>query len=104
MGLTLARIVVGIALFCLPVVILVVLSRKPESALYLLFPMFGAIPAIIAALVLFVPLESYLDARGLAHLKNVAVPLAGATVVFLFMIVMGSVWGNLGTMLNRLVR
>jgi hypothetical protein len=101
-GLTLARIIVGIVLFCLPVLIFVILSRRPDNALYLLFPLFGAIPAIIAALILFVPLEAYLDARGLPHLKNIAVPLAGAAVVFIFMIVMGVVWGNLGTMFTRL--
>ena len=55
-----------------------------------------------AALVLFVPLESFLDARGMPHLKNLLIPLAGATVIFIFMVIMGGVWGNLGTMLTKL--
>ena len=102
MGLTLARIVVSIVLFCLPFLILVARSRKPDNALFLLFPLFGAIPAIVAALVLFVPIEGLLDARGVPHLKNLLVPLAGASVVFIFTVVMGVVWGNLGTMISRL--
>ena len=103
MGMIVARIIVSVVLFCLPILIFVVLSRKPDNALLLILPLAGAIPAIIAALVLFVPIESYLDARGLGHLKNVAIPLAGATVIFIFMIIMGLAWGNLGTLLGRLV-
>jgi hypothetical protein len=102
MGMIVARIIVSVVLFCLPILIFVILSRKPDNALYLIFPMFGAIPAIVAALVLFVPIESYLDGRGLGHLKNLAIPLAGATVVFIFTVVMGVVWGNLTTMLGKL--
>ena len=102
MGLTLARIVVSLALFCLPILIFVILSRKPDNALYLLFPMFGAIPAIVAALVLFLPIEVYLDGRGLSHLKNLLIPLAGAAVVSIFIFVMGIVWGDLGRMVSRL--
>ena len=102
MGMIVARIIVSVVLFCLPILIFVVLSRKPDNALYLIFPLVGAIPAIVAALVLFVPLESYLDGRGLGHLKNVFVPLAGATVIFIFMIVMGAVWGNPKTMMDKL--
>jgi hypothetical protein len=102
MGLLLARMVVSVPLFCLPIILFAVLSGKPDNMMFVLFPVFGAIPAIIAALVLFVPLESVLDARGMPQYKNVLVPVAGASVVFIFTLVTGLAAGSLGTMITRL--
>jgi hypothetical protein len=103
-SLTLARIIVAVVLFCLPFVIFVVLSEKPDNAMYFLFPIFGAVPAILAAVILFMPIEAALDARGMADCKNFAVPLAGAMIFFLVIIIIGLISGNLGAMFARIVK
>ena len=104
MSLILARVVVSIILFCLPVFLFVIASRRRGNALYLLFPMFGAVPAILGALILFVPLEMTLEAQGLAEFKNPLVPLAGALIVFIFAFVMDALGGKPGASFVRLAR
>jgi hypothetical protein len=81
MTLLVARLLVSLALICSPFVLFVVASRKPESAIMLMFPVVGGTPVILGTLLIFAPLESYLNARGLGHLKNVAIPLAGAVLI-----------------------
>ena len=98
----LIRIVVCIVLFCLPVVALIALDGRPEAMIYLMFPMFGAIPAILGALLVFVPIEWLLDRYGLGRLKNIAVPIAGALLIFLFALIMVAPSGKLGLLVNRL--
>ena len=84
-----ARLVICVLLFCLPFLLPILASRKPEAGLMLMFPLFGAIPAAISALILFVPVENWLDRHDLAHLKNIAVPAAGSIIVVGFMLVVG---------------
>jgi hypothetical protein len=81
MLLVVARLLILLALICSPFVLVVLASRKPESAVLLIFPVVGSTPLILGALLVFAPLEGYLNARGLAHLKNAAVPLAGAVLI-----------------------
>jgi hypothetical protein len=81
MPLLVARLLIVLALICSPFVLVVLASRKPESAILLIFPVVGGTPVILGALLVFAPLEAYLNARGLGHLKNVAVPLAGAVLI-----------------------
>jgi hypothetical protein len=98
----LIRVLVCLALFCLPFLVLIVLEGRPEALIYLMFPMFGAIPGILAALLIFAPLEWLLDRRGLGRLKNIAIPLAGALLIFVVALVIGSLSGKLGLMLDRI--
>ena len=70
--------------------------------MWLIFPFFGAVPAILGALIVFAPLEAVLDARGLGHWKNAAVPLAGASLIFIFVLVMQGLAGKLGLMVSRI--
>jgi hypothetical protein len=99
----LVRIAVCFALFCAPLLFYVIASRKPENALWFLFPMFGGVPAILGALLVFVPLEGLLQARGLGHLKNVAVPLSGSLFVLIFLFVSCVVSGHFFTRLKRIL-
>ncbi|MEO1045019.1 MAG: hypothetical protein AAFX04_06230 [Pseudomonadota bacterium] len=57
-------------------------SKQQNSMMVVLIPFFGAIPAIIGALLLFVPAEYYLDHIGQSALKNIAIPVIGGTLVF----------------------
>ena len=98
----LIRILVCIVLFCLPVLALIALEGRPEAMIYLMFPMFGAIPAVLGALLVFVPIEWFLDRRGLSHLKNIAVPLAGALLIVLFSLVVFGLSGKLGLVIERI--
>jgi hypothetical protein len=77
------RAVVFAALVCLPFVLLAVDRRQRQhgALLWLMFPFFWGGPLLLAALVVFAPLERFLDARGLGHVKDVGVPLAGAALV-----------------------
>ena len=97
------RILVCIALFCLPFLALVALEGRPEGMLWMIFPVFGALPAVVGALLVFVPLEMYLDARGQGRLKNVAVPVAGALLIFLLSAVMWTLSGDVARNFGRLV-
>ncbi len=78
----LARIVVSVVLFCAPFFAFIAASGAPEMGIILIFPLMGAIPAIIAALLLFVPAEWLCDRIGAPWLKNLVVPLLGAVVIF----------------------
>src|SRR5688500_14408711 len=101
MTITLARLLISFALLCLPIVLHVVASRKPENALWLMFPIVGGIPAVLGALLIFVPIEVYLSAPTLGHLKNVAIPAAGSLLILLFMVIQLTVSGNLPKLLSR---
>lgn len=100
--LTLARIVVAVALFVLPFILFIWSSGKQENAMILIFPFFGAIPAIVGALVLFLPVELFLDSRGLGGWKNLVIPVVGFILPIIFAIVMGTVWGSLDTLVRNL--
>ena len=84
---TLARIIVSVALFCAPFILYVVFSNQSQAGMMLLFPLFGAIPAIVAALILFLPIELLLENKN-SWLKNILIPLTGASVIFIFMFIM----------------
>ena len=104
MSLTLARVIVSVAIFCAPFLLFVILSANPDNGLILIVPFFGAIPAIIGALVLFLPAEILLDRLGLPKLKNIVVPLIGASLIAIFMIVMGAMQGELSLYGERLLQ
>jgi Ni,Fe-hydrogenase I cytochrome b subunit len=101
-GLTLFRVVVSVVLFCLPFILFIILSGKPDNMLLLLFPFFGAVPAILSSLLIFSPLETMLDNSKKPHLKNLFIPLAGAAIIFVFMLIVGTLSGNLGMLLGRM--
>lgn len=96
MPLLLARIVVSVILFCAPFFLFVLLSANPDNALILIFPFFGAIPAILAAIILFVPAEALLNRLGYPKLKNVVIPLIGAFIgtiaIFVIAFANDSLW------------
>ena len=99
----LVRLVISLVIFCAPIVLYVIASRKADNALYLIFPMFGAIPGAIGAVLVFVPIESYLQTRGLAHLADRLVPASGATLIVIFTLVMLGTSGGFGRFWRRLV-
>ena len=71
------------ALVSLPFVLLAFDHRRRQQGalLWLLFPFFWGGPLVLAALVVFAPVEHVLDGRSLGHVKDVGVPLAGAALV-----------------------
>ena len=99
----LVRILVCFALFCSPLFLYIVASRKSENALWLLFPLFGGIPATLGALFVFIPLEGFLDAQGLGHLKNVAIPLSGSLLIVIFLVLSCVVSGNYSMLSKRML-
>ena len=98
------RLLVCFAMVCVPIVLLVAASRRAENLIYLMFPIVGGIPASLAALLVFAPLEHRLQARGLAHVQNVAIPLAGAVVVAAGLLVSLAVSGKLARLPARIAR
>jgi Zn-dependent protease with chaperone function len=101
----LLRLLICLILFYLPFVLFVAANRRqPENALWLIFPMFGTIPAIVGALLIFVPIENYLSARALGHLNDVAIPIAGALLIAVFMIVTSILSGNLPRYFSRILK
>ena len=102
MSLILARLLISLALLCAPFALLVIGSRRAEGLIWLMFPVVGGIPALLGALLIFAPLEGYLNARGLGHLKNVAIPLAGTVLIVIFTIAVLAVSGNLAKSLARI--
>ena len=78
----LARVAILLVLFCAPFVLVAIANRRRDSVgLVLIVPFFLAPPLGLSALLVFAPIERYLDARGLGHLKNAGVPLLGGAEV-----------------------
>ena len=102
MTLLLARLLISAALFVVPFALLALGSKGEHAAMWLLFPIFAAIPGILGALILFAPVEAMLDARGLQSYKNVAVPAAGALIAPILFIVMIMASGKVTLALGRL--
>ena len=101
----LARLLICMALVCSPFVLVALASRKAQGCMWMsLFPIFGGVPAVLGALLVFAPLERYLDARALGHLKNVAVPVAGAFLVVIFILVIQGATGSLKRTLGHIAR
>ena len=77
------------ALFCLtlfvaPMVLWVRAQCNRDSALVLILPLFGAVPAVLGAWFVFAPIEHGLDASGHPGWKDVVVPAAGSGLIVLF--------------------
>lgn len=98
------RLLVAFAMVCLPIVLLVAASRRAENLIFLIFPIVGGIPAALGALLIFAPLERLLEARGLGHLQNVAIPLAGGLLIVVFLFVALALSGKLARLPARLAR
>ena len=98
------RLLLCFAMVCVPIVLLVAASRKAENLIYLMFPIVGGIPAALTALLVFAPLERVLQARGLAHVQNVAIPLAGALAVVAGLLVSLAASGKLARLPARIAR
>jgi hypothetical protein len=89
----LIRLAILVALFCGPFLLFVLLNRRNGNAgMVLVVLFFFTLPVALGALVIYAPLERLLDARGLGHVKNLAVPLLSAAVMavlaMLFLLVM----------------
>jgi hypothetical protein len=101
----LLRLLICLILFYLPFVLFVAANRRqPENALWLIFPMLGTIPGVVSALLIFVPIESYLRARALGHLNDIAIPISGALLIVVFMLVTSLVSGNLPRYFSRIFK
>ena len=100
----LLRLLICLILFYLPFILFVAASRDKENALWLIFPLYGTIPAVLGALLLFIPIEKYLNAHALGHLNNVAIPVAGSLLIVIFMFMASIVSGNLHQFLSRIYK
>jgi hypothetical protein len=99
----LLRTVVAAGLFLAPFVVAIGASRKPENLLYLIFPFYGAIPALAWTFLVLVPLELWLAARGLGASADWAVPAAGASLAVVVVAAVTIVTGRLRVVVVRLV-
>jgi hypothetical protein len=100
----LLRLLICLILYYSPFVLFVAASRNKDNALWLLFPIYGTIPAVLGALLLFIPLENYLIAHALGHLNNVAIPVAGSLLIVIFMFIAATLSGNLPRYLSRICK
>ena len=100
----LLRLLICLILFYLPFIFFVAASRNKDNALWLIFPIYGTIPAILGALLLFIPIEKYLSAHALGHLNNVAIPVTGSLLIVIFMFIASIVSGNLPQFLSRICK
>jgi hypothetical protein len=89
----LLRLVIAAAIMVAPILLIVIRAKRAETGLLLLFPMVGIVPAAAAAAILFVPIEQKLHARGLDSWITPAVIVAGASVIWIFMLGMASAGG-----------
>ena len=80
----LVRILISIPIFLVPFVLFLLRSRQMHKELILLYPLFGLIPGLVSAAVIFVPIEYLLRLNGLVPLITPAVIAAGAAIVLIF--------------------
>jgi hypothetical protein len=86
----LTRVLLLVVVVWTPFLLTVAVHRRQQGAgMMLVLPFFFAPPLALAALLVYAPLERHLSARGLGHLVNVGVPLAGAAAGVAFTLVMG---------------
>ena len=78
----LLRLVICLGVTAAGFAVLVARSSSQHREMLFLAPLFGFIPASLAAALLFVPIERFASSRGLW--ATPAVVLAGASLVFLF--------------------
>ena len=95
------------ALFCLtlfvaPMLLWVRAQRNRDSALILILPLFGAVPAVLGAWFVFAPIEHGLDASGHPGWKDLAVPAAGSGLIVLFAVLASLTSAHPIAMLRRL--
>ena len=98
----LLRLLICLVLLYLPFILFIAASRNKDNALWVLFPLYGTIPAVMGALLVFVPIENYLNARALGHMNNVAIPIVGSLLIVLFLFVVAILSGNLLRHLSRI--
>ena len=87
MTLILLRIVACVAMIVMPFVLLALASGRAEGALWLIFPVVLAVPALSLLALVLVPVEAVAGAHGLS--KNVTVigtGAAGGAVIWLGML------------------
>jgi hypothetical protein len=101
MTLIVARLLISLALLCAPFALFAIGTRSAGGLIWFMFPVVYGTPALLGALLFFAPLEGFLNARGLGHLKNVAVPLAGAVLIVLFTFLFLKATGGLSKALAR---
>ena len=101
MSLLAVRLLISAAMFTAPFALLAFGSKRTHSDMWLLFPLFAAVPGVLGALILFAPLEALLDSRGMQISKNFAVPAAGALIAPILLLVMTAKSGKLRLVLSR---
>ena len=101
MTLLLVRLLISAAMFSAPFALMAFASKSQHGAMWILFPLFAAVPGVVGALLLFVPIEAILESRGLHSFKNVFVPLAGALIAPILLIVTTTASGKLGLVAER---
>ena len=102
MTLLLVRLLISAAMFSVPFALLAFASKSENGALWLLFPLVAAVTGVVGALLLFVPVEALLDSRGLQSYKNLFVPLSGALIAPILLVVMTVASGKVALFMERL--
>lgn len=98
----LARSVICVLLFCLPLLLYILASGSAETSLILFIPFVGLIPALLGAWLLFSPLEALLDFLNIGNLRNIILPLAGGLLPLIVFAIIIEVSGDRRLILNRL--
>lgn len=91
----LARCLACTLIFLAPLILVVIASADPNTALILIIPFFGLIPAYIMALIVFVPVEALCKWAGARWLANIAVPISGGAGAAGGIVLLAVVWDNL---------
>jgi len=101
MTLLLVRLLISAAMFSAPFALMAFASKSQHGAMWILFPLFAVVPGVVGALVLFVPIEAILESRGLHSYKNAFVPLAGALIAPILLVVTTAASGKIGLVVER---
>lgn len=98
------RVLFSVALFTAPFLAFAIFSDEQNDALVLLLPLVGCIPAVIGALIVFLPVEAWMKRTGRRRALEIVIPILGALLIFGVLLVIGLANGRLVKIVEGLVR
>lgn len=98
----LSRCLACIALFVVPFGLLIYSTGDQSMGIMMLLPMIGLVPALVIALVLFVPIEALCARMNMRWLANFAVPAMGALGAVLALLAIAIYHNSLDVMARNL--